>query len=160
MVHFEAKQALLDTLSGLELSGESDTDLKMVKEKITEWKAIGRVPFNKKNIERKFSKVLDGLFVKLNLDKQQAEMIRFENKLSSMASEEDNRKLQNEEFFISKRISEAQGEINQLENNLGFFRHAKPDNPMVMEVHNNIARHKEQLQVWKSKLIKIRSLRK
>ena len=160
VANFESKQQFLEALSGLKLSGEADADLKTIKEKITEWKGLGRVPMNKKNIERKFNKVLDELFGKLNLDKQQAEMIRFENKLSSMASEENQRQLQNEEFFITKRVSETQGEIRQLENNLGFFRHAKEDNPLVLEVHKNITRHKEQLDVWKTKLGKIRSLRK
>lgn len=160
MVHFEGKQALLDSLSKLKFSGKNAEDLKIIKEKISEWKAIGRVPFNKRNIERKFNKVLDELFGKLNLDKHEAEMIRFENKLNSLVSQEDERKLQNEEFFISKRISEAHDEIRQLENNLGFFRHAKQDNPLVKDVHKNIARQKEQLEVWKSKLTKIRSLRK
>ena len=160
MVNFEAKQKFLDTISTMEFSGKTEADLKTIKEKISEWKGLGRVPMNKRNIDRKFNKVLDGLFTKLNLDKQQAEMIRFENKVNSMASEDDKRKLQNEEFFISKRISEAQTEIRQLENNLGFFKHAKENNPMVVEVHKNIARHKEQLDTWKSKLSKIRALRK
>jgi len=160
VANFEAKQQFLDDLSSIKLSGDADADLKIIKEKIAEWKGLGRVPMNKKNIERKFNKVLDQLFGKLNLDKQQSEMIRFENKLNSMASDEDKRQLQNEEFFITKRVSETQAEIRQLENNLGFFRHAKDDNPLVQEVHKNIARHKEQLDVWKSKLSKIRSLRK
>ncbi|MEL6811494.1 MAG: DUF349 domain-containing protein [Bacteroidota bacterium] len=160
MEHFEAKQKLLDSITDLKLSGEHETDLGTIKEKIAEWKAIGRVPFNKKNIERKFNKVLDELFGKLNLGKKETEMIRFENKLSSLVSQEDQRKLQNEEFFITKKISEVKSEINQLENNLGFFQNAKQDNPLVQEVHKNIAKHKEQLEVWKAKLTKIRALRK
>lgn len=160
MAHFETKQALLTSLKEVKLSGTAEEDLKLIKSKIAEWKAVGRVPYNKKNIEKKFNKELDELFGKLNLDKQQAEMIRFENKLSSLASEEDNRKLQNEEFFITKRVSETKAEIRQLENNLGFFSNAKSDNPLVKEVHRNIEKHKEQLEVWKSKLTKIRSLRK
>lgn len=160
MAHFEAKQALLENMSSLELTNDPKADVETIKAKITEWKGIGRVPYNKRNIERKFNKVLDELFGKLKLDKKEAEMIRFENKLSNLASQEDIRKLQNEEFFISKRITETQSEIRQLENNLGFFQYAKDDNPLVREVHDNIAKHKEQLNVWKSKLKKIRSLRK
>jgi Domain of Unknown Function (DUF349) len=160
MVHFEKKKAHLDSLTKLKFSGKNKEDLKIIKENISKWKAIGRVPFNKRNIERKFNKVLDDLFGKLNLDKHEAEMIRFENKLNSLVSQKDERKLQNEEFFISKRITEAHDEIRQLENNLGFFRHAEEDNPLVKDVHKNIARQKEQLDVWKSKLSKIRSLRK
>jgi len=160
VANFEAKQVVIEEVSSLELNGEHKADLQRIKEKITAWKNIGRVPFNKKDIERKFNTILDGLFQKLNLDKKEAEMIRFENKLNVMVSQEDHRKLQNEEFFISKKISEVQSEINQLENNLGFFQHVKDDNPLVRDVHKSIARQKEQLEIWKGKLRKIRSLRK
>ena len=37
-----------------------------------------------------------------------------------MMSQEDDRQIQNEEFFISKKISEIKAEIRQLENTLGF----------------------------------------
>ncbi len=158
--HLESKQKMLDELSGFKLSGDHKTDLDSIKAKIAEWKSIGRVPFNKRNIERKFNKVLDELFGQLNLGKKETEMIRFENKLNTLASQEDTRKLQNEEFFISKKINETKDAMRQLENNLGFFQNAKDDNPLVKEVHQNIAKHREQLDVWKAKLSKIRSLRK
>ena len=157
--NFEAKQALLASVKALELSGDTKSDLDTIKENITTWKRLGRVPFKKKSIDQDFNKVLDGLFGKLNLGKQEAEMIRFENKINAMASQEDTRKLQNEEFYIGKKINEIKGEINQLENNLGFFQHVKDDNPLVKEVHKNIEKHKEQLETWKKKLTKIRGLR-
>ncbi|PKA83769.1 uncharacterized protein DUF349 [Ulvibacter sp. MAR_2010_11] len=156
--NYEAKSKLLETVESLELSGEHKADLKTIKGQIAAWKELGRVPYNKRNIERKFNKVLDGLFGKLNLDKKETELIKFENKLNSMVSQEDERKLQNEHFFISKKIGETKDEIRQLENNLGFFQDAKSDNPLVKEVHKNIANHKEQLEVWKAKLSKIKSL--
>jgi hypothetical protein len=77
-----------------------------------------------------------------------------------IASDEDDRKLKNEEFFISKKVVEVKDEIRQLENNLLFFKHVKDDNPLVKEVHNNIDRQKEQLETWIEKLKKIRSIRK
>ena len=86
-------------------------------------------------------------------------MIKFENKLSGMISRDDERKLKNEHFFISKKIDETKDEIRQLENNLGFFQHVDESNPLVKEVHQNIARQKEQLEVWKAKLKKIKSVR-
>ena len=78
--------------------------------------------------------------------------------MNALASQEDDRKLQNEKFFISKKITEIKGDIRQLENNLGFFQHADQNNPLVKEVHNNIKRQKEQLDVWKQKMKKIKSL--
>jgi len=160
LVHFETKKTMLDGLSDFNLTGDHKTDLAAIKEKINEWKKIGKVPYNKRRIEQDFNKVLDGLFGKLDLGKKETELIKFENKLSSMVSQEDDRKLQNEQFYISKKIEESKNEIRQLENNLGFFKHVDEKNPMVKEVYSNIARHKEQLDVWKAKLSKIRTARK
>jgi hypothetical protein len=156
--HYESKSQLLEKLDSLELTGDHKADLKNIKSQIAAWKEIGRVPYNKRNIEHKFNKVLDGLFEQLNLGKKETELIKFENKLNSMVSQEDERKLQNEQFFISKKIGETKDEIRQLENNLGFFQNVESDNPLVKEVHKNIAKHKEQLEVWKAKLSKIKSI--
>ena len=159
LVHYEAKQELLDKLVAFELSGDHKADVKAIKENITAWKEIGRVPYNKRQIEQKFNKTLDGIFSKLDLGKKEAELIKFDNKLNTLVNREDDRKLQNEHFFISKKIDETKDEIRQLENNLGFFRHVPDDNPLVKEVHKNIERHKEQLEVWKAKLSKIKEVR-
>jgi len=159
MVHFEAKQEMLEKLASFELSGDHKVDVKAIKEKITAWKEIGRVPYNKRNIEQKFNKILDGLFSKLDLGKKETELIKFDNKLNTLVNREDDRKLQNEHFFISKKIDETKDEIRQLENNLGFFHHVDENNPLVKEVHKNIERHKEQLEVWKAKLSKIKEVR-
>ena len=157
--HFSQKEALLESMEKLELSGDHKEDLKTIKNKINEWKKIGRVPYKKRNIEQKFNKTLDGLFQQLDVSKKDAELIKFENKLNTLTNREDERKLKNEHFFISKKINETKDEIRQLENNLSFFKNVEDDNPLVKEVHKNIAKHKEQLEVWKAKLSKIKSVR-
>ena len=158
--HLELKEEYLKNLKSLKLDGDNKEDIKMIKEKINEWKEIGRVPYNKRNIEQMFNKALDGLFNKLDLNKKETELIKFENRISSFDSQEDLRKIQNEEIFINKKIGEFKGEIRQLENNLGFFQHVDENNPMVRDVNKNINRQKEDLEVWKAKLKKIRKLRK
>jgi len=158
--HLKAKEALLKELKELKLGEDAKAELKLLKEKISQWKDIGRVPRGKNKIEQQFNKVLDAMFKKLNIGAQEAELIRFENKVSSMVSQEDQRKLDNEQFFIRKKIDEAKSEIRQLENNLGFFQHVDESNPLVQEVHNNINRHKEQLDVWKAKLKRIKTMRR
>ena len=75
-----------------------------------------------------------------------------------MASEDDTRKLQNEQFFIGKKIDETKSEILQLENNLQFFKHVDKENPLVKDVYKNIDNHKEQLALWKEKLVKIKAI--
>jgi len=156
--HLKAKEALLKEVTEMKLSGDNKADLKVLKEKITAWKVIGRVPYNKKNIDKKFNQLLDDLFSKLKVSKKEAELIRFENKVSSMISQDNDRQLQSEKFFISKKINEIKDEIRQLENNLGFFQHTDIKNPLVQEVHKNIDRHKEQLDVWKAKMKKLKTM--
>ncbi len=159
LVNLEKKQAILAAMGAIVLSGDHKEDIQAIKAKITDWKSVGRVPFKKKNIDQKFNKALDALFGSLDLDKKEAELIKFENKLNAMASQDDDRKLQNEQFFIGKKIDETKSEILQLENNLQFFKHVKKDNPLVKEVYKNIENHKEQLALWKEKLIKIKAIR-
>ena len=160
MANFEAKKTFLESLKSLTLEGDHSKDIAAITIKIKEWKVLGRVPYTKKNIEQDFNKTLDTLFEKLDVDKKQIELIKFENKLNSFVSEEDDRKLKNEEFFISKKVGEIKNEIRQLENNLLFFKHVKDDNPMVKDVHKNISKQKENLNTWIEKLKKVRVIRK
>ena len=160
LANFEAKKTFLESLKSLTLEGDHSKDIATITSKIKEWKGLGRVPYTKKNIEQDFNKTLDTLFEKLDVDKKQIELIKFENKLNSFVSEEDDRKLKNEEFFISKKVGEIKNEIRQLENNLLFFKHVKDDNPMVKDVHKNISKQKENLNTWIEKLKKVRVIRK
>lgn len=154
----EQKNALIEEIKAFELSGKPKDDLKYIKEKISAWKEIGRVPFNKKNIEGKFNKIIDALFKKLDVSKKEIELIKYDNKLNNITSQDDERKIQNERMFITKKIDEMKQEINQLENNLGFFQHVDDNNPMVKEVHKNIQRHKDELELWKAKLKKLKEV--
>lgn len=150
------KEALLASMADLKLEGEHTEKLKLITDKIGEWKRIGRVPYSKKKIDEKFNNTLDSLFKQLDIDKKQVEMIKYENRLQSMGGD-DSRDLSKEQFFLTKKVQEVKAEINQLENNLGFFQHVKEDSPMLMDVKKNIEKHKASLEVWQSKLRKLKS---
>ena len=158
---FEKKHELLEAVKAVTLEGEHRKDLDTIKSHIDSWKAAGSVPRNKRHIEGKFNKVLDGLFEKLNVSKKDSEMLRFSNRVEHLAGEDNGRKLENEKIFIIRKIEEVQNEIFQLENNIQFFssaKNAKKENPIVLEVRKNIAIHKETLAVWKEKLKQLRNL--
>jgi len=158
MVAYEKKNAMLEEVKALELSGKPKEDIAVIKEKIAAWKTIGHVPQNKRYIDGKFNKVLDGLFGKLDMDKGKLEMIKFENKLENLSKPNDTRLLDNEQNFIRKKITEAKSEINQLENNMQFFSNVDESNPLVKDVIKNIERHKKGLSVLEDKLRKIKSM--
>jgi len=155
---YTQKEALLSEVKNLKLSGDQKTDLATIKTQINSWKTLGRVPRNKRQIESDFNDTLDGLFKSLDLNKTEAELIKFENKLDQLASGDDSRAIDNERFYIQKKVDDIKGEIIQLENNLQFFSNVKSDNPLVKEVHKNIKKHKDDLQLWNTKLKKIKGL--
>ena len=156
---FEKKKAFLEELKDFTLSGEHKADLDAIKEHIATWKTFGKVPFNRRHIEGKFNKILDALFEKLSMSKKDTEMMRFSNRLEQLADGDDRRALEQEQFFIRKKIDEVQSEIFQLENNIQFISSSsKGENPFIKEVQKNIERHKDDLKLWKEKLQQIKNM--
>lgn len=149
------KEACLKKLKDFELSGKKKEDLTSIKAFIAEWKAIGRVPFNKKGIDQKFNKILDAIFKKLDISVQESELLKYGNKIQELAKEDDSRAISNERTFIRRKIEESKNEIRQLENNLQFFSNASEDNPLVKDVVKRVDAHKNSLETWQAKLKKL-----
>lgn len=155
---FDKKKDMLDTVKELKLEGTAEEKLKTIKEHIAAWKDLGPVPQNKRFIEGKFNKALDELFGDLDISRKKQEMLKYESRLQALENADDQRSIDKETYFIRKKVDETTAEIAQLENNLGFFQHVPDDNPMVQEVHKNMNKHKEELEMWKAKLQKLRAL--
>jgi len=156
---FEKKKAFLEELKSFALTGEHKADLDAIKAHIATWKTFGKVPFNRRHIEGKFNKILDALFEKLSMSKKDTEMMRFSNRLEQLSEGDDRRALEQEQFFIRKKIDEVQSEIFQLENNIQFISSSsKGENPFIKEVQKNIERHKDDLKLWKEKLQQIKNM--
>ena len=153
--NYEKKNALLERLRAFRLTGENKKDLETVKEFINEWKGYGRIPYNKRHVNGKFNKIIDALLKKLGVSKQEAELLKYGNKIQRLAKAENENAIYKERTFIKRKISESKDEIRQLENNLQFFSDASEDSPVVQEVVKNIERHKEALGTWKGKLKKL-----
>lgn len=156
--NFDKKNECFEKLKALKLSGKREKDLEAIKALIVEWKSLGKVPFNKKGINGKFNKLLDLLFKKLDVSQQEAELLKYGNKIQQLANEENERAILKERSFIKRKIADSKAEIGQLENNLQFFSDASEDSPLVQEVVQNIERHKEALAGWKAKLKKLNIL--
>jgi vacuolar-type H+-ATPase subunit I/STV1 len=142
----------LDRLKAFQLSGDKKKDLEDLKAFLTEWKQYGRIPYNKKHINSKFNKIIDALFKKLGIGKQESELLKYGNKVQELAKTEDNHAIGNERVFVKRKIDEVKSEIRQLENNLQFFSGDSEDNPLVKEVVQKLNKQKDALQTWKEKM--------
>ena len=124
---------------------------------INDWNDLGRLPRKFRHLDGKFNKQLDLLLDKLSVDKTEFTMLKFTNTIDGLADDNESRKLESEEIFIRKKIDEIKREIQQLENNLGFFQNADEKNPLVVNVKNQVKDFKENLDVWKQKLSYIKN---
>ncbi|WP_028887415.1 DUF349 domain-containing protein [Tenacibaculum ovolyticum] len=149
----EAKKEFVE-----EMKVSENLTLEDIKERITKWRAIGVLPRNGRHLEEKFNKAVDAHLGNLNMSKSDIEMMKFKNVVESYLAQEDHKKLDNEQYFIRKKIDETVKDMQQLENNLGFFSNAKDDNPLVINVRKGIQEFKDQLDVWKTKLSYIKKL--
>ncbi len=150
--NLDKKNACLKRLRAFELSKDRAKDLTEIKAFIAEWKSYGNVPYNQKSINLKFNKILDALFRKLDVGKQESELLKYGNRLKQLANTDDDRAIVNERIFIRRKIDESKNEIRQLENNLQFFSNASEDSPVVQDVIKNINQQKTALETWKVKL--------
>ena len=149
----DAKKAFLDTLKE-----EKEYTKESILEAIKAWKDLGPLPRNVRHLEGKFNKQIDRLLEGLSLDKKEVDMLKFTYVIDGLFSNEDFRKLDSEQLLVRKKMDEVVKEMQQLENNLGFFSNAKDDNPLVLNVKNRVNEFKEDLVIWKAKLSYLRKL--
>ena len=149
----ETKKEFLEQLKASE-----NLTLEAIKESIAKWRSLGVLPRNARHLDEKFNKAIDAHLSGLNMSKNDIEMIKFKNVIEGYLSQEDYKKLDNEQYFIRKKIDESVRDMQQLENNLSFISNAKDDNPLVLNVRKGIQEVKDKLDVWKDKLSYLRKL--
>jgi hypothetical protein len=149
----DTKKEFLDNLKTTE-----DATKDSVLEAINSWKDLGRLPREVRHLEGKFNKQIDRMLESLSLDKNEVSMMKFTNVVDSLADDNDSKKLDSEEIFVRKKIDEIFKEIQQLENNMGFFSNVKDNNPLFLNVKNKLEAYKEDLAIWKEKLSYLKNL--
>ena len=148
---FNKKKELLENLKSQSEKKEPLT-LEVIQSYIEDWKGLGAVPNNMRHIESKFNRVLDRLYGKLNMDEGEIALLKFKNIVDGYMANKQFKKLEDEQYFVRKKIDEATREIKQLENNISFISSDSDDNPLLKNVQNNIDNYAEELKIWKDKL--------
>ncbi len=150
------KELLVEVKSFVE--SEEQITLETLKQYVSNWRDLGRVPYEMKHIEVKFNKLIDKIAGANSIDIKEIEMIKFENLINSYLEQKNYKKLNGEQLFVRKKMDETVREIQQLENNIGFISNASADSPLLKNVIDNINVYKEKLKVWKAKLEYLKKL--
>ncbi|MDG1063621.1 MAG: DUF349 domain-containing protein [Flavobacteriaceae bacterium] len=156
--NLKQKEAFLAEARTMTLPTEQTDALAHLADLAKQWRHMGKVPAKKRHVEEDFEQLLNKLHGGIGLSKEEVAMSRYANKLSSLVAQENDKLLTQEAMLVAKKITEISQEINQLENNLGFFQHVDKTNPMVAEVYKTIDMRKADLSLWKAKKKSIRAL--
>ena len=132
--------------------------LEMNKKKVEEleseaqqWHAAGKIPAKHSGLENQFFDCIKTHLMHLGQDPHEANLTSFSLKIKGFEAQGHDQLLQQQGQLVEQKIKELKTEINQLENNLGFFQNVAQDNPLVQEVHNNISRYRDDLSLWQQK---------
>ena len=155
---FNNKKSYLDTLNK-KLKGENvKLSLDDIKLYLKEWKKLGYVPRDKRYIEQKFNEFLDKCLKDLKLDKNELNLTKFKMQMDSYQAANNIKKIEDEQFFLTKKIDELTREIQQLKNNMGFFSNTTDSNPLFDNVNKTLKKHQDDLKLFKEKLKYLRKL--
>jgi len=151
--NIKVKEDLIAKINAFQLGDNPSESIAALKQLTSEWNGSGQVPFkDRKGLNDAFYNKLDELYEKLNLSKAEKFMVQFKNKLERMVASENASELLNREAdFLKKQMDEINNSIKKYENNMGFFKNAKSDNPLFKEVNEKIEAEKQKLSDFTAK---------
>lgn len=133
------KQALLEKLKAYDTKGDKKQVIADLKEMINSWRSIGKVPRSAMQIDSEFNNTLDGKFKAIDMDRKESQRVRFENRMEVLTSDDnDDYALRKERGKLYQQKEDAEKELNQLENNMGFFSSSNSNNPLLKEAQKKI----------------------
>ncbi|HEX4886942.1 MAG TPA: DUF349 domain-containing protein [Luteibaculaceae bacterium] len=142
------KEELLQRMEATVFGDSKEQNLELIKAFTKEWSALGHVP--RKDMDRinsLYNKVLDNIFEKLQLDKEELEHSKFITRIQGLLGQEDYAfLLSKERKFLDDKIKELEHQVIQYENNLGFFANSKGADKMLKDVMINLNKAKSNIK--------------
>jgi len=160
--NLELKNALIEKIKTLELSGNSETDFATLKEMSNEWSQIGFVPIKQKDETYKaYHSALDAKYDELKVDRNKRMQMQFENRLDNFKnSDNPNAAMNDEKRNLRNRIQSIETDIRTYENNMGFFGKSNKPNPLIKEIEQKIKKLRGEASELKQKLHLVQKVQK
>lgn len=156
--NLKLKQAIIERVKSFELKAERAENMEAIKAFQREWMSIGHVPMKVKDaIQDEFRKLVDGLFDKMRIARNEISTEEFRDMVQTMKEAPDARdKVRREKMNLQGRIDKLVAEINTLENNIGYFSKSKQAGLLVAEYEKKINNLKNDLKVLEAKMKMLR----
>lgn len=116
----------------------------------TQWTEIGYVASSEKDrLYGEFRKGINNIYEKLNLNRNNLEINNFNSKIESIKDGGSTKSLEKERIKIIQRIKELESEVNQIENNMGFFSSGSSN--IIKDFQKKIEKIHDEINVLKEK---------
>ena len=142
-----AKKALIEKINTID-EADHDEALATLKVYMTEWNAIGHVPFKEKDkIYKEYHEAVDKQFDRLKVDQNDRKMQTFRNSLSDMSNGERGKgKLYGEREKLMRMYERMKNELQTYENNIGFLSiSSKGGGGLLKEMERKIDKLKDEM---------------
>lgn len=150
--NLEKKEALIEEVQAYELTGAGDFE--KLKDFSQRWGEIGFVPMKVKDtIYQQFQQALDGKYESLREMRQEVQSTAARErveKIMSQSGDETQTALNKERSQINQQIASLEQNIQQYENNLGFFNGS--DNPLRKMAEENLRKARTELSSLRQQL--------
>lgn len=148
-----AKKEILAKIKALGDETDNDDALAQLKEYMSEFNAIGHVPFKEKDkIYKQYRDAVDAQFDRLNIDRSERKIQTFRTSLGDMSDKSKN-KIYNERDRLMRQYERLKNELSTYENNIGFLSvSSKGGGGLVKEMNRKIDRLKEEMELIVKKI--------
>ena len=149
-----AKNALIEEIKAFVPSDNKNETLQALRDFATKFNEIGKVPFKEKDIVyNEYKTAIDAHYSKLKLEGSEKDKVMFQAKIDSLKSSPNSeRAFDQERRDVQAKIALLKQEVQQYENNLGFFAKSKNANPLILEIENKINTAKRKIEEHQKKL--------
>lgn len=122
-VNVQAKEALIAEIEAFQHSGDRAKDIEALKAFSLRWMNSGRVsPKHFDALSEKYRAALDKHYNQLKMEADERQRMRFQDHLEELKSGPDGKfNIERESRFIKRKIEELEGEMRQMERNMGMF---------------------------------------
>lgn len=149
-----AKLDIIAKIQAYEVGDDKRKALDDLKEFSSAFNAVGKVPFKEKdNVYNAYKTAIDAHYTKLKLEGAERDKAMFQAKMDSLkANPNADKMIDRERRDMQQQIQTLKQEVQQYENNLGFFAKSKGADAMKKEIETKINNAKRKIEDYQRKI--------
>ena len=153
--NLEKKREITEKIKNIDPALSTQDALEKLKELMSEWQAIGFVPFKDKNTAYKeFTDANDAIYSRLNIDKSERKLETFKSNITELTKSDRSRgQVFYEREKLMRQFERMKSELQTYENNIGFLSSSsKKGNVLLDDMNNKIEKIKAELDLIVKKI--------